>query len=396
MGMAPLALFLAGDGCEISGFDDSPNGLVVDMLEAKNIRVCKNRLPAEEVDEFIITSALKRDAEKLKNSGAKKFLRRGEALAEVAKSRRLIGVCGSHGKTTTSSLIAHAILKESLDAGFVTGALPVGFSPSKHCKSGKFLAAELDESDATIENFSPEICVALNGDLDHTDTYADFSALGEMFKRLFLRTKNCIVIPRGDELLRRASEDARAKVVEIEVPADDFMTYDKRMALCALNLAFDSNFGIEIFDDFKGVFRRQEVFASNEKLFAVADYAHHPSELRAFLNWLDSKFEGEKLIFFQPHRYTRTKRFAEDFKAILERRARMGDRVFLLPVYAASEIFDAQAGSKILASENVKLVEAAEMGKILGDYRACGASRKCAAFIGAGDIYFEAKKLFNL
>ena len=168
------------------------------------------------------------------------------------------------------------------------------------------------------------------------------------------------------------------------------------MALCALNLAFDSNFGIEIFDDFKGVFRRQEVFASNEKLFAVADYAHHPSELRAFLNWLDSKFEGEKLIFFQPHRYTRTKRFAEDFKAILERRARMGDRVFLLPVYAASEIFDAQAGSKILASENVKLVEAAEMGKILGDYRACGASRKCAAFIGAGDIYFEAKKLFNL
>lgn len=396
MGMAPLALFLADDDCEISGFDDSPNALVIDMLRAKGIDLCKSRTPTEEVDEFIITSALKRDAEKLKSARAKKFLRRGEALAEVAKSRRLIGVCGSHGKTTTSSLIAHAILRESLDAGFVTGALPVGFSPSKHCESGKFLAAELDESDATIENFSPEICVALNGDLDHTDTYADFSALGGMFERLFRRTKSCIVIPRGDELLRKAAEKAKAQVVEIEVPADDFMTYDKRMALCALNLAFGSSFGIEIFDDFKGVFRRQEVFASNERLFAVADYAHHPGELRAFLSWLDSKFAGEKLLFFQPHRYTRTKRFAEDFKAILERRARMGDRVFLLPVYAASEIFDAQADSKILTSENVKLVQAAEMDKILRDYKADGTSRKCVAFIGAGDIYFEAKKLFNL
>ena len=132
MGMAPLALFLAEGGCQISGFDDSPNGLVLDMLKSRGIEIEKSRVPKSKVDEFIITSALKRDADTLKKAEAGKFLRRGEALAEIARSRRLIGVCGSHGKTTTTSLIAHAILKNSIDAGFITGAIPVGFLPSKY------------------------------------------------------------------------------------------------------------------------------------------------------------------------------------------------------------------------------------------------------------------------
>lgn len=396
MGMAPLALFLAEGGCQISGFDDSPNGLVLDMLKSRGIEIEKSRVPKSKVDEFIITSALKRDADTLKKAEAGKFLRRGEALAEIARSRRLIGVCGSHGKTTTTSLIAHAILKNSIDAGFITGAIPVGFLPSKYCESEKFLAAELDESDGTIENFSPEITVALNGDLDHTDTYADFFALEKMFERLFSRTERLVIIPKADKLLARAAKNAKAQVLEVEVPANDFMAYDKMMALAALKAAFGVKFGLENFDDFKGVARRQEVFVSNEKLFAVADYAHHPNELRAFLNWLDARECARKLIFFQPHRYTRTKRFAADFKAILESRAKLGDRVFVLPVYAASELFDAKAGSEILTSQNVKLARSGEMRDILEEFKNSDESRKCAAFVGAGDIYFEAKKIFNL
>lgn len=396
MGMAPLALFLAEGGCQISGFDDSPNGLVLDMLKSRGIEIEKSRVPKSKVDEFIITSALKRDADTLKKAEAGKFLRRGEALAEIARSRRLIGVCGSHGKTTTTSLIAHAILKNSIDAGFITGAIPVGFLPSKYCESEKFLAAELDESDGTIENFSPEITVALNGDLDHTDTYADFFALEKMFERLFSRTERLVIIPKADKLLARAAKNAKAQVLEVEVPANDFMAYDKMMALAALNAAFGVKFGLENFDDFKGVARRQEVFVSNEKLFAVADYAHHPNELRAFLNWLDARECARKLIFFQPHRYTRTKRFAADFKAILESRAKLGDRVFVLPVYAASELFDAKAGSEILTSQNVKLARSGEMRDILEEFKNSDESRKCVAFVGAGDIYFEAKKIFNL
>ena len=396
MGMAPLALFLAEGGCKISGFDDSPNGLVLDMLKSRGIEIEKSRVPKSKVDEFIITSALKRDADTLKKAEAGKFLRRGEALAEIARSRRLIGVCGSHGKTTTTSLIAHAILKNSIDAGFITGAIPVGFLPSKYCESEKFLAAELDESDGTIENFSPEITVALNGDLDHTDTYADFFALEKMFERLFSRTERLVIIPKADKLLARAAKNAKAQVLEVEVPANDFMAYDKMMALVALKAAFGVKFGLENFDDFKGVARRQEVFVSNEKFFAVADYAHHPNELRAFLNWLDARECARKLIFFQPHRYTRTKRFAADFKAILESRAKLGDRVFVLPVYAASELFDAKAGSEILTSQNVKLARSGEMRDILEEFKNSDESRKCVAFVGAGDIYFEAKKIFNL
>lgn len=396
MGMAPLALFMREGGCEISGFDDNPSGIVKDILANAKVDIVKNRMPENSVDEFIITSALKRSADILKKANADAFLRRGEALANIAKTRRLIGVCGSHGKTTTTTLIAHAILKKNLDAGFVTGAIPVEMPPAKYCESAKILAAELDESDGTIENFSPEITVALNGDLDHTDTYADFSALESMFKRLFLRTKKFVIIPNNDEVLKRACADIKAQVIEIEVPQNDFLEYDKRMALAALNTAFNENFGLEIFDDFKGVLRRQEILVSNEKVFALADYAHHPREVRAFLEWLDANFSGKKLLFFQPHRYTRTKRFSQDFKDILNRRAKLGDEVFVLPVYAASEIFDESASSKLLASENVKLAEFAEMGNILEAFKKASESKICAAFIGAGDIYFEAKKLFKL
>ena len=159
MGMAPLAMFLRDEGCEVSGFDDNPNPEVKRMLLKKGVKFCESKEPDFDTDEFIITSALKYVEQNLKGAPCKKFLRRGVALSEIAKERRLVGVCGSHGKTTTTSLISHAISALSLDAGYITGAIPNGIPPQKFCEKNKILAAELDESDGTIENFSPEITV---------------------------------------------------------------------------------------------------------------------------------------------------------------------------------------------------------------------------------------------
>lgn len=393
MGMSPLAMFLRAGGDEVAGFDDSPNSAVKEMLLSCGVKFCAERAPDFCPDEFIISSALKSAESGLKKIGCKKFSRRGEALAAIAKSRVLIGVCGSHGKTTTTTLISHAIQKLGLDAGYITGAIPQNIPPQKYCAENKILAAEIDESDGTIENFSPHITVALNGDLDHTDTYPDAASLGEMFARLFSRTKKYIVIPESDEILRRAAQGCKAETVLVKTPADDFVLSDKLMAQKALELGFGREFGLSVFGDFAGVCRRQEVLKNSAEIFAIADYAHHPSEVAAFLGWLDKSAPRKKLIFFQPHRYTRTKRFAKDFQKIFSARAQAGDEVFILPVYAASEPFDASATEKIIANQNLMLAKFSEMGNILNEFQKRAKTKFCAAFIGAGDIYFEAKKI---
>lgn len=394
MGMAPLAMFLVDEGCEVSGFDDNPNPALKSMLLAKGVKFCESKKPDFDADEFIITSALKYEEKNLKSCSCKKFLRRGTALSEIASKRRLVGICGSHGKTTTTSLFSHAISSLNLDAGYITGAIPNGIPPQKFCQKNKILAAELDESDGTIENFSPEITVALNGDLDHTDTYSDLKSLEEMFARLFSRTKKYIVIPEGDELLRRASASAKAETVFVKCPKDDFMLADKLMALCALNLAFERNFSLSVFDGFKGVGRRQEILRDDGEIFAVADYAHHPTELAAFFNWLDKNSPQKKLVFFQPHRYSRTKRFAKDFQKTLQARADKGDEIRILPVYPASEPFDEGGSEKNIANANLMLANFQDIEHILSEFKRNAESKFCAAFIGAGDIYFYAKKLF--
>lgn len=394
MGMAPLAMFLCDEGCEVSGFDDNPNPMVKNMLIQKGVKFCESQKPNFNADEFIITSALEYIEESLKESRNKKFLRRGVALSEIAKKRRLIGVCGSHGKTTTTTLISHAILSQNLDAGYITGAIPNNIPPQKFCAENKFLVAELDESDGTIEKFSPEITVALNADLDHTDTYADLKSLEAMFERLFARTKKYIVIPEGDEMLSRAASKASAKTIRVKCPADDFLQTDKLMAQHALSIAFKTDFSIDIFDDFCGVNRRQEILKNNDEIFAVADYAHHPTEISAFFKWLDKNSPNPKLIFFQPHRYSRTKYFAKDFQKILKLRADKDDAVYILPVYAASEPFDESGSEKNIASSNLMLAKFQDIEHILNEFKRSAKTKFSVAFIGAGDIYFSAKKLF--
>lgn len=398
MGMAPLALFLRGENLQIEGFDDNPDPSARRMLENAGVKF-SGRASADfkGADSLIFSSALKREFEKFIGLAEKPFFRRGEALAKIAEKRRLIGVCGSHGKTTTTTLISHAILAANLDAGFITGAMPAAFAPAKYCAEGKILAAELDESDGTIENFRPEITVALNADLDHTDTYKNSAEIEKMFERLFSRTSRAILVPAGDEALIKAARRAKtsAKIEIVKTPGRGFFEFDKAMALAALNAAFGGSFTPEIFGGFRGVKRRQETIFNSEKIFAVADYAHHPREVIAFLEYFSEIADTPKLVFFQPHRYSRTKYFGRAFRKIFKSLAESGVKTAILPVYAASEPFDPLGTSKNLESENVMLADFAQMAKIIRDFSEEKSSKISVAFVGAGDIYFKAREIFE-
>lgn len=397
MGMAPLAAFLADGGNSVSGFDDTPDTDVAAYLLKHSVPVGAMARDLSAFDAVVISSALKRRRLELEKLGAKRILLRGECWAQVCVKRRLAAIVGSHGKSTVSAMCAHAIGKFGLDAGWLVGAVPNAFEMHRYCGEGKILFSEIDESDGTIENFSPEFTAALNADLDHTDTYADWRKLGDMFRRLFSRTKRLVVYPQSDAFLAEIAAEFPQKAVPVRT-FKDFNKTNAALARALLERVFNTALPPNVFDDFAGTRRRQETIFADENLTVMADYAHHPNEVSAFLKFFAGKFSDvRRIIVFQPHRYSRTKTFARDFAEIFDSCAENA-AVVIAPVYAASEPFDPEGTSEKIAclckNKSIKLAKDGEVFNIVQSLINDGG--KCAvAFVGAGDAYFGAKKFFK-
>ena len=397
MGMAPLASFLKDGGADVQGFDDCPNIQLKTKLE--NCGIVFAPLHKIEPDrKIIISTALKRRTEEIaKETGCNNISRRGECWSKICATRKLTAIVGSHGKSTVSALLAHCIIKNKKDSGYLVGAIPSNFPMHKYCPDGKPLISEIDESDGTIENFSPEVCVALNADLDHTDTYADTQKLEEMFERLFARTKKIVIYPENDEILSRVAKRSKTPSRAVKVDGG-FMQINRAMAKIAYEETFGETLDDNAFDDFCGLMRRQEIICNTPKLRAIADYAHHPNEVMSFLDWFAENFDGEKIILFQPHRYTRTRKFADDFAKILDSHATSNSRVLLLPVYPASEPFDPLGESDVISvkSARIMLAKPEDFFKIITDKLNDKNTQKInVAIVGAGDFYFPAKEFFS-
>lgn len=391
MGMTPLALLLKNENTKVFGFDNCPNPEIVSMLKANDIEVFADYDPSLNFDSFIITTAmLNRDFK------GQAFTQRGQAFAEFCATRKLVAIVGSHGKTSVTNMCSYLInSKEDCDIGYMLGAMPCGdYLPAKTCTQGSYILAEIDESDATIENFSPEICCALNFDLDHTNTYANKADLLAMFERLFDRTKGKILVPKNSKELCLLAENSGKDYLIVETDNTDFDSFNKSIASALMGIVFDEELSVNSLKNFKGTKRRQEILLENDKLIALADYAHHPSEVEAFFKWLNAKQSAKKIIFFQPHRYTRTKQFHETFKNILLKQCKNNSKIYLLPVYAASETFDANASSELITQGTcLELIALEDMKDTINKELKEAKEKVCLAFVGAGDVYFKAKDL---
>ena len=410
MGMSPLAAFLRDSGAAVCGFDDHPDAVVANYLEKYGVetapspfaRIGKNPRDNSDLsgyDTVVISTALRPLREKFESLGAKNIMLRGECWAQICKKRRLSAVVGSHGKSTVSAMSAHAINKYGLGGGWLVGAVPAKFDMHKFAPGGGIVVSEIDESDGTIENFSPEITAALNADLDHTDTYADWDALKNMFRRLFGRTKKTVLFPKSDPILREIAREFPQKARPVEIPQNDFNAANAALARAVVEETFAVKLPADAFDDFAGLRRRQERIYADSSAVVVADYAHHPSEVAAFLKLFNTRFSDRRRItVFQPHRYTRTKKFAQNFAEILAQSAATGNETFLAQVYAASEPFDPDGTSeKIIEfapANALKLAKDDEPFRVVRDNSAKG-EKLALAVVGAGDIYFAARKFFG-
>ncbi len=381
-GMSGIAEILHQQGYRISG-SDLAESAVTQRLAALGLRVFIGHDAAhiEGAQAVVTSTAVKPDNPEVTAAHARRIpvVARAVLLAELMRLRAGIAVAGTHGKTTTTSLVASVLVEAGADPSFVIGGKLQSSGTHSHLGSGECIVVEADESDASFLHLSPVICVITNIDADHMETYGhdlsklrgafvDFIHRLPFYGRAVLCTDDAGVRAIAPMLARPLitygmNEDADLRAVQVQaLPGGTMQFVVQRRAsvdlAVTLNLAGEHNvrnalaaigvaMALELPDApvqralaaFAGVGRRfqrcGELRARDGGLFTlIDDYGHHPVEIAAVLAAARGAFPGRRIVLaFQPHRYSRTRDCFDDFVAVLGG----CDAVLVSAVYAAGE-----------------------------------------------------------
>ncbi|MBK1735606.1 UDP-N-acetylmuramate--L-alanine ligase [Halorhodospira abdelmalekii] len=379
-GMGGIAEVLHNLGFVVSG-SDLRCGAMVERLQALGVTVSVGHA-AEHVaqaDAVVVSSAISDDNPELFAARQRRLpvVPRAEMLAELMRFRHGIAVAGTHGKTTTTSLLASCLAEGGVDPTFVIGGRLVSAGAHARLGSGPYLVAEADESDASFLHLKPVMAAVTNIDADHLGAYGgDFSCLRRAFAEFLhhLPFYGLAVLCIDDPELRRLREEIGRPVLtygfaeEADVRAEAVVACGRRTRFSVrepdggrmdieLNLpgrhnvlnataaiALARELGVEreaiqtALAEFAGIGRRFQIYgalplASGTALL-VDDYAHHPRELEATLEAARAAWPDRRLVvIFQPHRYSRTRELFDDFARVLA----ATDALILTEVYAAGE-----------------------------------------------------------
>ncbi|MEW6981330.1 UDP-N-acetylmuramate--L-alanine ligase [Colwelliaceae bacterium 6471] len=391
-GMGGIAEVLLNEGYQISGSDIGENQ-VVKRLSALGAKIAIGH-DAENINDasvIVVSTAIDQDNPELLAAKAQRIpvVRRAEMLAELMRFRHGVAIAGTHGKTTTTSLIASIFAEGDLDPTFVIGGLLNSAGTNARLGSSRYLIAEADESDASFLHLQPMVAVVTNIDADHMETYqGDFEKLKDTYLD-FLHNLPfyglavmCIDNPVVREILPRIgrqvitygfSDDADVRASEyqqsegmssftveragyepLELSVNLPGQHNVLNALAGIAVATDEGVSDQAMEkalsSFAGIGRRFEQLAdlqtANGRMVLMDDYGHHPTEVKATIAAMRNGWPDKRLVMiFQPHRYSRTRDLYEDFVEVLSE----VDCLLLLDVYAAGEAPIVSADSKSLA-----------------------------------------------
>ncbi len=434
-GMSGIAEVLLNLGYEVSGSDLAANAVTA-RLGAGGARVWQGHAASqiEGCDVVVTSSAVTPDNPEVAAAlaGRTPVVPRAEMLAELMRFRYGIAVAGTHGKTTTTSLITSVLAEGGLDPTFVIGGRLNSAGSNARLGAGKYLVAEADESDASFLYLQPMLAVVTNIDADHLGTYGgDFQRLRETFveflhhlpfyglavlcaddpqvravlpeiRRPLLTygtTEDCDL--RATHILQRGLQtDFQVRLPGVTEPLTITLNLPGRHsvlnALAAIAVAHELGVASETIqhalERFQGIGRRfhyyGELKTPRGRVTLLDDYGHHPRELQAVLDAIRGGWPGRRLVLaFQPHRYTRTRDLLEDFAQVLSE----ADVLLLTEVYPAGEKPIARADGRSLCAavrargkvEPVFVARVAELPAVLPDILAEG---DILLLMGAGDI----------
>lgn len=392
-GMSGIAEVLVNLGYQVSGSDLSRNA-VTDRLEALGARIAIGHDAAniEGANAVVVSTAVRSDNPEVLAARHQRvpIVQRAVMLAELMRLKQGIAIAGTHGKTTTTSLVASVLAAGGLDPTFVIGGRLISAGANARLGTGDFIVAEADESDASFLNLYPVIEVITNIDADHMDTYGhDFARLKQAFIEFTQRLPfyGSAVVCVDDPNVRQIIPFISKPVVryglspDAQVRAENIDARDGRMhftvvregraplpvvlnlpglhnvqnALAAIAIATDLGVSDDAIQqalaEFNGVGRRFQRYgevpaADGGSYTLIDDYGHHPVEMAATIAAARGAFPGRRLVLaFQPHRYTRTRDCFDDFVNVLS----TVDALVLTEVYAAGEAAIATANGDALS-----------------------------------------------
>ncbi|MDR0351308.1 MAG: UDP-N-acetylmuramate dehydrogenase [Puniceicoccales bacterium] len=334
MGMAPLAIYMAQQGHTVYGWDDNENESMALLLEKNGIVILAGDHWPKSIDQLIYSNAIGPNHPMLNYARLNKleYIKRGIFLSKIAKNKKLVAITGSHGKSSATALLIHLLKEHSVPFSHIIGALPRDRSfPANFDKNSELLICEVDESDGTIENFTPYITTILNFDDDHLINYGSFDAMKNAISKLFSQTSHSIIVPQTDEMLVNLAKASGSAPRKFCPDPSSFATHN----LFAIFSTFEAITGtkpdLDKVNKFNGLQRRDDFLGIINGHDIFCDYAHNPAEISAYIT---SKADKKNYILFQPHRYTRTKQYLAEFSEVLKKSI----QTVILPVYKSDEI----------------------------------------------------------
>ena len=415
VGMSAIARYFASNGKKVAGYDKAPSQITLDLENLgveihfedalKNIPISflKN-----EKTIIVYTPAIPKNHIELNYFLDNNFtvLKRSEILGKITETTFCLAVSGTHGKTTTSSILGH--LMGSVNATSFLGGIAENYNSNLILGEDKVSVVEADEFDRSFLKLSPNIACVTSMDADHLDIYGDSEALEESFVEFTNKVSDTLIIAKGlplDGLTYAVNEDAdysafnlkieRGKYIfDVQTPSSEIRNIEFHLpgqhnvmnALAAIAMA--DVFGVSLKNikqslyTFKGVKRRFSYRIKTENFVLIDDYAHHPTEISAVESAIREMYPNERvLVVFQPHLFSRTRDFIDDFASELSK----FDEVLLLDIYAAREEPIEGVNSKWLLNkltqENKKLTQKNNLVKDIKN-----SSVKVVVMLGAGDI----------
>ena len=395
IGISALAKMALSRGMEVSGVNDDESPKTLDPLTQAGATIFyKNNLgKLPEADLYIYSDAwLNRGPEIIddaKKTG-KPILSYFEALGQFAKEYKVIAISGTHGKTTTTAMVAEILTDAGLDPTVIVGSFIKKFNSNFKYGEGEYLVVEADEYNRHFLNFNPFITLVTNIEADHLDCYKDLRDIQKAFDKLLSQSVNKIT----------DYEKYLEKVPKLSIPG----VHNRMNAAGALAvvdiLGVKSEVAEKSLTQFSGTWRRLEKRGETEnKTIIYDDYAHHPTEIKASLEALRELYpKGEKKItvVFQPHLYSRTKALFNDFAKSF----RDADNIFLLPIFFAREDKDDSISSEKLASA---ICLAGDKAKAFPDFESAEnfikdlnlGENDVFVTMGAGEAYRIADNMFK-
>ncbi|MDB5114913.1 MAG: UDP-N-acetylmuramate--L-alanine ligase [Mucilaginibacter sp.] len=421
IGMSGLARYFNHLGCIVCGYDKTPTDLT-DELRNEGIQVvfednCEG-IPKSfrDVDDstlIIYTPAIPKDSDILNFFQRKNFVlwKRSQVLGIISKGKFTIAVAGTHGKTTTSCMVAHILKDSGKDCSAFLGGIASNYQTNVLFGDNDIVVVEADEYDRSFLTLYPNIAIVTSMDADHLDIYGDHEQLTQSFK-LFasqIKTGGTLIhrkgLPLDGGFTYSIDGDADAFAENIRIENGDFYFDFKRGSIAirdiklgiaglhnienavaaievALRLHIDWEAIKSALGSFKGVKRRFEYIVKNTQHIYIDDYAHHPEELRAAILSVKRLYPDKKLTtIFQPHLYTRTRDFVAGFAAVLD----MSDELILLDIYPARELPIEGVDSDMIL-DRMKLANKGKYGKQEAIDKIRIEKPELLLTVGAGDI----------